>query len=146
MIVEAQAGIRVRVRLDYLGEVRTRLFGHRSNQKAAEEVREQRIALFRNVPVQGLEIEDVDSSLEVYTITDRETGREVVYAPIIVTARLDRLEDLVPFLIMEELRKLEVIEPQEFHLSAGDVQRLLVRMNMETRQALMELAKRASAR
>lgn len=144
--MEAQAGIRVRVRLDYLGEVRTRLFGHRSNQKAAEEVREQRIALFRNVPVQGLEIEDVDSSLEVYTITDRETGREVVYAPIIVTARLDRLEDLVPFLIMEELRKLEVIEPQEFHLSAGDVQRLLVRMNMETRQALMELAKRASAR
>lgn len=144
--MEARAGIRVRVRLDYLGEVRTRLFGHRSNQKAAEEVREQKIALFRNVPVQGLEVEDIDSSLEVYAITDRETGREVVYAPIIITVRADRLEDIVPFLVMEELRKLEVIEPQEFHLSAQDVQRLLVRMNMETRQALVELAKRMSTR
>lgn len=144
--METLAGIRVRVRLDYLGEVRTRLFGHKSNPKAAEEVREQKIALFRNVPVQGLEVEEIDSSLELYTITDRETGREVVYAPIIITVRLDRLEDIVPFLVMEELRKLEVVEPPEFGLSAQDVQRLLVRMNVETRQALAELAKRASNR
>ncbi|MBP1760357.1 MAG: hypothetical protein H6Q63_1274, partial [Firmicutes bacterium] len=101
--------IRVRIRVDFRGESKSGrfFFGGKSKELMAETMREQQVALLRNVPLQGIIIEDVDLSLDVYGVTE-ESGRrnhEVAYAPIILTLRIENIDDLLPLLIKPEFRK-----------------------------------------
>lgn len=135
--------VRVRIRLDYHGESRNGrfFFGGKTKEQIAETMREQQVALLRNVPLQGILIEDVDLSLDVYAVT-QEKGRrnhEVAYAPIILTLRIENLDDLLPLLIKPEFRKIEFLSPENITFHRLDMERLLYRLSQSFQQEIKSL-------
>lgn len=140
--------IRVRIRVDYRGESKSGrfFFGGKSKELMAETIREQQVALLRNVPLQGIIIEDVDLSLDVYAVTEGEGRRthEVAYAPIILTLRIENLDDLLPLLIKPEFRKIEFLSPDTVSLHRLDMERLLFRLSQSFQQEIKILEQRYS--
>lgn len=132
--------IRVRIRLDYRGESKSGrfFFGSKSKEQMAEIIREQQVAVLRNVPLQGIQIEDVDLSLEVYVVSEGDGRRqtEVAYAPIILTLRVENLDDLLPLLIKAEFRKIEFLSPENITFHRLDMERLLFRLSQSFIQEL----------
>ncbi len=135
--------VRVRIRVDYRGESRSGrfFFGGKSKEQMAESMREQQVALLRNVPLQGIFIEDVDLSLDVYSVNegDGRRTREVAYAPIILTLRIENLDDLLPLLIKPEFRKIEFLSPENISLHRLDMERLLFRISQAFQQEIKQL-------
>lgn len=140
--------IKVRIRLDFKGQARPGrfLFGGKPVDKAAEETREQQVALLRNVPIQGVHIEDIDMSAEVYSVWDDVTNTEVAYAPVTLTLRVENLEDLIRFTAREDFRKIEVIEPGRVVLGRQDMERLLFKVNSELKNSIEHLEKKYNLR
>lgn len=132
--------VRVRIRVDYRGETQSGrfFFGGKSKEQMAEKMREQQVALLRNVPHQGIFIEDVDLSLDVYTVIegDGRRTREVAYAPIILTLRIENFDDLLPFLIIPEFRKIDFLSPENISLHRLDMERLLFRLSQSFQQEM----------
>jgi aconitase B len=128
--------IRARIRLDFRGAGRTGrlIFGGKSTEKAAEEMREQQAAVFRNVPLPGVKIEDINMAQEVYAVFDEATGAEVAYAPLELTVVAEGIDDLIRLIFREEFRKIEVIEPESIVLGRYDLERLFFRMGEELRR------------
>jgi hypothetical protein len=125
--------IRVRIRLDYRGEKSNGqfFFGGKTKEQVAELVRERQVTMLRNVPLQGVVLEDVDLSLEVYSV-DEITGRrlqDVAYAPVLLTLRLENIEDLLPLLLKPEFRKIEVLSPDSVTIYRMDLERTLYRLS-----------------
>ena len=124
--------IQVRLRLDFRGETQTRFFfGGRKGVKAAEEIREQKAALLKNVPFQGIHLEDIDTNLEIYSVYDENTGEEIAYAPLVITLWADSVEDLMRFVIKDEFRKIDIIQPTDFTISGQELERILFKINEE---------------
>ena len=143
----AYSPLRCRIRLDYRGEARGRfLFKGKNTERAAEEIREQKIALLRNVPVQGVIIEDIDASMEVYTVYDEIQGGETAFAPVILTIKADSMQDVMRFIILEEFRKVEVLSPEEVVLDRHAVERFLFAANKEMQTLRGFLERKISAR
>ncbi|NMA64130.1 MAG: hypothetical protein GX964_08860 [Syntrophomonadaceae bacterium] len=126
--------LKVRVRFDYKGTRMGRLFGGKSVEQVAEEVREEKVALLRNVPVQGVTIEDIEMSNDVYTVTDEFTGQPVAFAPVTITFSADSLDDAIRFAMKEEFRKVEVLEPEQAFLNRFDIERLLFAINEQLKE------------
>ena len=135
--------VRVRIRLDYHGESQSGrfFFGGKSKEQMAEIMREQQVALLRNVPLQGVIMEDVDLSLDIYTVTAGEGRRsnEVAFAPIVLTLRIENLDDLLPLLIKPEFRKIEFLSPENVSLHRMDMERLLYRISQSFQQEVKSL-------
>ena len=127
--------LRVKVRMDFkgVGKPGRFLFGGKPSDKAAEDLREQQVAVFRNVPIQGIQVEDIDMSTEVYMVHDEVTDSEVAYAPVILLLRAETLEDVVRFIARDDFRKIEIIDPPNMSLTRYDVERLLFRVAEEMR-------------
>jgi hypothetical protein len=144
----AHSDIRVKVRLDFKGSSKPGrvLFGGKPTEKVAEELREHQAAFLRNVPLQGVRIEDLDLSMEVYTVVDEVENREVAYAPIGLVVRADSLEDLLMFVARDEFRKIEILEPTEIVMNRFDVERLLFGMNREIVKYRDNLEKKLNSR
>ena len=125
--------IRVKVRLDFKGTAKPGrfIFGGKPIEKVAEETREQHMAMFRNVPMQGIHIGNIDMGLEVYTVYDDVNNIEVAYAPVILEILADSLEDLLKFVAREDFRKIEVMTPGSLELQRYDLERLLFRVSEE---------------
>ncbi|NLK01156.1 MAG: hypothetical protein GX318_07965 [Clostridia bacterium] len=122
----------MRVRFDYRGEKTNRfIFGGKSPDRLAEDAREHRAALLRNIPIQGITIEDINMDVDVYVVYEEETGREVAYAPLELTIRADMLEDVVRFISCQEFRKIEILEPDQLHLTSNEIERILYKMSQE---------------
>lgn len=140
--------LKARVRLDFRTPFRKgRLFfGSATLDKQAEELRDQQVALLRNVPIQGLHIEDIDLGADIYSLIDEVSGREVAFAPVILTVRADALEDLLRFTMREEFRKIELLEPDQLLLGRFDLERFIYRVNEEQRKIQQLLERRLSAR
>lgn len=140
--------VRVRIRVDYRGESRSGrfFFGGKSKEQMAEKMREQQVALLRNVPLQGIFIEDVDLSLDVYAVTEGDGRRthEVAYAPIILTLRIENLDDLLPLLIKPEFRKIDFLSPENISLHRLDMERLLFRLSQSFQQEIKLLEQKYS--
>lgn len=143
-----QSNIKLRVRLDYRGETRPAkfFFGGKNTEKVAEEIREQKVAQLRNVPVQGIKIEDIDNTLDVYTVADEINGEEVAYAPVILTVWADTIEDVIRFVMREEFRKVEILEPEQMLVTRQDVERFLFKMNQELHTYRLLWEKKINAR
>ena len=123
-------GLRLRVRFDYIGRGNgKKLFGNKGSEQVAEEIRQHKVSQIRNVPVQGIHIEDIDMSQEVYSVIDEITGRRICYAPVIITFSADSLEDVLRFIMKEEFRTIEIIQPEQLELSRIELERLLLRIN-----------------
>jgi hypothetical protein len=122
----------MRVRFDYAGKVKSsKLWGGKSLEQVAEEIRQQKMALIRNVPIQGIHIEDVDMGLEVYSILDDITGKPVSYAPVLIVFSADTIEDAIKFTMNEEFRTIEVLQPDEISLTRVDIERLLYKVGQD---------------
>ncbi|MGI6097407.1 MAG: hypothetical protein ACOYBM_04745 [Dethiobacteria bacterium] len=122
--------IRFKIRYDYKGRPKPArfFFGGRDTEEMAEELREKNVALWRNVPVQGAQIEKVDL-MEIYTIFEEEEEEEIAYAPLELQVAVDSLDDIVRFVARSEFRRLEVVEPENITLSKKEVERLLYKIN-----------------
>lgn len=140
--------IKVRIRLDFKGTNKPGrlLFGGKTVEKAAEEVREQQVALFRNVPMQGLHIEDIDMSNEIYTVMDEVTNVEVAYAPVVLTITADALDDVARFITRDDIRRVEVLEPGSITLNRYDLERLMFRIYEEMRSYRLQLERKYNSR
>jgi len=127
------AKLKLKVRFDFSGKSRSKglLWGSKNGEELAEEIRQHKVSLVRNVPIQGIHIEEVDMSQEVYTIIDEITGRAVWYAPVYIVFIADSIEDAIKFTMKEEFRTVEVIEPQELSVPKIDIERLLFRISEE---------------
>lgn len=130
---EIENALRLRIRFDYKANTKKSrsLFRTPSVEKDAELTREQKAALLRNVPVQGINIEDIDMSGDVYVIHDEITGAACGYAPVMITFTADSIADALRFVLKEEFRKVEIIEPEQFVLSKIELERLMYRVNEE---------------
>ncbi|MEW6171658.1 MAG: hypothetical protein AB1510_01120 [Bacillota bacterium] len=128
--------IRARVRLDFRGVGRPGrlLFGGKTTEKAAEEAREQNAAVFRNVPIQGIKIEDINMSHEVYVVLDEATRTETAYAPLELTVVSDGVDDLVRLIFREEFRKIEILELESLVLGRYEIERLFFRIGEEVQR------------
>ncbi|MEA4882197.1 MAG: hypothetical protein VB144_00810 [Clostridia bacterium] len=85
----------------------------------------------------------MDVSPETYVIADPLTDEEVAYSPVYATVTADSLEDLAEFILRDEFRTVEVIDPQEMKLSQREVGRLLARANSRLRAMAQVMARRA---
>lgn len=135
--------VRVRIRLDFPGEAKNGrfFFGGKSKEEMAEIIREQQVALLRNVPFQGVMIEDVDLNQEIYVVSegDGRRTREIAYAPIILDLRIENLDDLLPLLIKPEFRKIEFLSPETISLHRLDMERLFFRLSQAYQQEVKSL-------
>ncbi|MDI6812646.1 MAG: hypothetical protein QMC95_10300 [Desulfitobacteriaceae bacterium] len=135
--------IRVQIRLDFRGEPKNGrfFFGSKRKEDMAEAFREQQVALLRNFPLQGITIEDVDLSLDIYEVreTQGRKAADVAYAPVVLKLRLENMDDLLPLILRQEFRKIEFLSPDQVHLHRLDLERLLFRMSQAHQQALGEL-------
>jgi len=142
----SETTLKVRIRLDFKSEVKNKLFGNKNLIKAAEEAREQHVALLRNVPFQGVKVEDIDLGMEIYVVYDENIGEDVAYAPVFLTLEADSFEDVVRFIMRDEFRKIEIIDPQEIFMSKQDAERLLFKTNTELRSYRNALDKKYNLR
>ncbi len=136
--------LKLRVRFDYKGWAKNNRFPFRSKsvEEIAEQAREQKVALLRNVPVQGIRIDEIIMTGEVYTVFDELRGVSVGYAPVSIELTADTIEDAVRFIMKEEFRKVEIIEPDQLSLSRVGIERLLFQVNEELKSYKAYLEKK----
>lgn len=139
-------GILAKVRLDFKGAGKPGrfLFGGKPTDKAAEEAREQQVAILRNVPLQGIHIMDIDVSQEIYMVYDDMTNSETAFAPLILTVKADSLDGLVRFITRDEFRKIEILDPASVTLSHSDIERILFRVYEEMKEYKIRLDRKYS--
>lgn len=140
--------MRVKARFDYRGEGKQgRVFARgKEGEQVAEEIREQKAILLRNLPIQGVHIEEINTDSEIYTVRDEITGKDVAYAPIEFVLDTDSIEDLIPFLLREEFRKIEVVAPNEIFMDKHDIERIIYRINEEMKNYQLYLERRFASR
>lgn len=140
--------IKARIRLDIKGTSKPGcfLFGGKPMDKAAEEAREQQVTLLRNVPVQGIHIDNIDMGVDIYTVFEDLNNQEVAYAPLILEATADTIEDLVRFIFREDFRKIEVLSPSTLTLHRYNIERLLFRIAEEFKSCRTQLERKYSHR
>ncbi len=131
--------IKIRVRFDYCGLPRPArfFFGGRGAKEVAEEIRQQQANMWRHVPIQGVHIEDIEF-FELYTVFDEVEETHAVYAPVELRATIDSLEDLLRFVIRDEFRRVEFIEPEQLNLINRDLERLFFKFGEALQQRLKE--------
>ncbi len=136
--------IKARIRLDIKGTSKPGrfLFGGKPMDRAAEEAREQQVTLLRNVPVQGIQINNIDIGMDVYTVLDELNNQEVAYAPLILEVAADSIEDLVRFISREDFRKIEVLSPTTLKLHRYDLERLIFRIAEEFKNYRAQLERK----
>lgn len=142
------SAIRVKIRLDYKGFSKPGkfFFGGKQTDEVAEEIREQQVAMLRNVPLQGINIEEVDMSADVYSVFDEIVNGQVAYAPVVLTIKADSLEDIVRFIAKEEFRKIEMLEPDSIFMNRSDIERVLFKVSEELRGYRLLLERKYASR
>ena len=124
--------IKIKLRFDYVGKAKSgKLFGNKNPEQLADDARQHKVTMMRNVPVQGISIDDIDMSQDIYALIDDITGKKVAYAPVVITFYADSIEDAIKFIVKEEFRTVEIIEPEELMLSKSDMEKLLFRISLE---------------
>jgi len=130
-----EKGIRLKIRLDFKGTKKQGklFFGGKPIEKVAEEAREQNVSIFRNIPLQGIKIMDIDIGTEVYTVFDELNNAEIAFAPVYLDVLADSLESTLVLVTREEFRTVEIISPDNLSLSKFDMERILFRISEEIR-------------
>ncbi len=135
--------IRAKVRFDYRGKARPSrfFFGGKAAVETAEDLRQQQEALWRNVPVQGLFVENIERG-DIYTVYDEEIEDEVAYAPLEMTVLAEVPSDLIRFASREEFRYMRILEPERLTLSGQDLERIFYQVHEQVRMQVYLKAKR----
>lgn len=129
-VSENSSRLKFKVRFDYKGIPRPARFfwGGKKTEEVAQEIREHQVSLWRNIPLQGIYIEDIDLG-EIYRIYDEDLEEEVAFAPLELMICADSLEDLLRFVVREEFRRIEILEPPSLRLTNKEIERLLFKIN-----------------
>ncbi|NTW04583.1 MAG: hypothetical protein HGA27_00510 [Peptococcaceae bacterium] len=126
---QVNQGIRAKIRLDFKGSSKPgRFFKGKPVEKIAEDIRELNIATFRNIPLKGIKVSDIDIGSEVYVVYDEINNLEIAYAPIVLDVTSDTLEDLLVLIARDDFRKVEVVAQEPIVLSRIEAERLLYRV------------------
>jgi hypothetical protein len=127
-----QSQLKAKIRLDYKGESKPTkfLFGGKNVEEVAEETREQKVAMLRNVPV--------------YVVQDDLSGNPVAYAPVQITVSADSIEDLGRFIVAEEFRKIEILDPEQVLFTRQDIERLLFKLSQDIKNHTGQLERKYS--
>ncbi len=135
--------IKARVRFDYRGRSRPSrfFFGGKSTEEAAGELRSQQAALWRNVPLQGVVVENIEMG-EIYTVYDEESEYEIAYAPLELDVVADSLENLVRFAVREEFRRVQIREPERMVMARQDMERIFFQVHEQSRMQTYLKAKK----
>ncbi|UNC92486.1 hypothetical protein [Candidatus Contubernalis alkaliaceticus] len=135
--------IKFKVRFDYMGRPKSAkfFFGRKNSENIAEDMREQQVAMWRNIPIQGVKVENIDLG-EIYRVYDEELEEEIAYAPMELLVMVYNVEDIVRFIVKDEFRKIEILEPNNIDLSKHQVERLLFKFNEEMKNMIFLKAKK----
>lgn len=133
--------VKAKIRYDFKAETGTRRFFWKRNDllEVAKKVRNQKVSLLRNLPLQGINVELLDVDHEVYLIPGDGQKQTTAYAPVEMVVEADSLEDLMPLTLREEFRKIKILEPNQLLVSNNEVERFIFRVNEEYRSEIEEL-------
>ena len=121
--------LKMRVRFDFMARGKAnRFFGGKTEEEQAEELRQHKVSLIRNVPLQGIIIDEIDMSHEIYSIYDDISGKSLAFAPVSISLTAASMEDAIKFTMKEEFRTVEILEPEDIKLSKTEIERLMYRM------------------
>jgi hypothetical protein len=128
--LQAQSPVRAKVRFDYRGKAKPSrfFFGGKSTEEVAGELRQQQAALWRNVPMQGIQVDHIELG-EIYSVYDEEADDEVAFAPMELDVVTDSLDKLVRFAVREEFRRILIIEPERITMSTQQMEHLFFQVN-----------------
>jgi hypothetical protein len=134
---EANKKYKIKVRLDYRGLPRRArfFFGGKGSREVAEELRQQQAAIWRNVPMQGVRIEDTDY-FDLYSVYDEIEDELLFYAPLEIKATVDSLEECVRFTSRDEFRRIEILEPVQVTLTGRELERIFFRFSEALKQRI----------
>lgn len=126
--------IRARVRFDYRGRAKPArfFFGGKKTEEVAAEIRQQQAALWRNIPLQGVVVENIELG-EIYTVYDEETDNEVAFAPMELDVVTESLDDLVRFAVREEFRNLRISEPETLVIPRKELERIFFQVHEQSK-------------
>ncbi len=142
-IGDKKQAVKFRIRFDYQGRPKPAKFflGGRNSESVAENVREQQMAMWRNIPIQGVKIENIDMG-EVYTVNDEDADGEIAFAPMELLVTADNVEGLVRFIVREEFRRIEILEPETVEMDKQVLEKLFFKMNEEMKTQMYLKAKK----
>ena len=140
---EARPKIVIRVRFDYKGVPRPArfFFGGKGTREAAEDLRQQQAGMWRNIPIQGVRIDDIQY-FELYTVFDPHEESMIAFAPMELKATVGSLEDCLRFVGREEFSCVELLEPAQLTLSSADLERIFFKFGETLQQKLNEQGNR----
>ncbi len=122
--------LKFKVRFDYKGKPKPArfFFGGKRTEEVAHEIREQQLGLWRNVPLQGIFVEHIDLG-DIYFVYDDDLESEMAFAPLELVVSADSFEDMLRFIVREEFRRIEILEPTKIVLSTREAERMLFKIN-----------------
>jgi uncharacterized membrane protein len=122
-----------RMRLEYKATARPfRLFRKGKDLKEeAATLRRKRVPVLQQVPIQGIDILEIDTHHTVY-IKD-EDGRKAAYAPVEILFEAESLDDAIPFLVSNEFCNVELMYPKQVTLSPQEFKQIIEKANNELR-------------
>ncbi len=128
--VQGQASIRAKVRFDYRGKARPSrfFFGGKTTEESASELRQQQAALWRNVPLQGVQVDNLELG-EIYFVYDEEADDEVAFAPLELDVITDSFDKLLRFAARDEFRRILILEPENVSMSKQQMEHLFFHIN-----------------
>lgn len=134
--------LKLKIRFDYKGKQKQAKFfwGGKNPDDASHEAREQYVSMWRNIPMQGIDVEKIDLG-EIYQVYDEEIEENISYAPLEIIVRADSLEELLPFVVKEEFRRVDVIEPESLTLSGKGIEKLVFKINKQFKEELHQKLK-----
>jgi len=135
--------IKATIRFDYRGKARPSrfFFGGKNIEEVAEELRQQQAALWRNVPIQGVIVENIELG-EIYTVYDEEAEDEVAFAPLELDVVTENLDDLVRFAVREEFRRVQIHEPEKMEMPRNELEKIFFQIHEQLKTQFFLKVKR----
>ncbi|MFA6808187.1 MAG: hypothetical protein WCR27_04270 [Eubacteriales bacterium] len=119
----------LKIRLDFRAEGKNGrfFFGTKTCQAMAELCREEQKNILKNVPLKGVVLLDIDMSMDIYSIQEgeRRRKREIAYAPLLLTIQVDSIENIIPLIIRQEFKQIELVKPENYNVSKLELKRLI---------------------
>lgn len=141
-VVQAETSkkIKVKIRFDYKGLPRPAkfFFGGKSSRERAEELRDQQSAAWRNIPLQGVRVENIEF-IELYSVYDDIEEAMLTFAPMELTVTIDSLEECLRFACRDEFRRMEILEPSSLNLESKDLEKIFYQFNVTLQQILRDI-------
>ena len=85
-------------------------------------------------------MEDIELG-EIYNVYDEALDDEVTFAPLEMIVYADSLEDMLHFIMREEFRRIEILEPHNIHLNNKDAENFLFKINEQLQQKIYQKQK-----